>query len=209
MSISHEAPQSRKAAMPRQKSVAARQSVSSVSAGGTVLSATTGRVLAVLRIALGFVFLWAFVDKLFGWSYATPSARSWINGGSPTKGFLSGIQAGPFQSMFHSWAGAGWADWLFMLTLLGVGVAVVAGIGLRIAAVAGSCLMLLMWAAEWPLAHTSSAGTPTMSTNPIVDYHLLYALVLIVLALVNAGAIWGLGNAWARIEFVNRNRWLI
>ena len=39
---------------------------------------------AALRIVLGFTFLWAFVDKLFGLGYATPSERSWINGGSPT-----------------------------------------------------------------------------------------------------------------------------
>ncbi|MGW0231439.1 DoxX family membrane protein [Actinopolymorpha singaporensis] len=161
-----------------------------------------------MRIALGFVFLWAFADKLFGWNYATPSARSWLHGGSPTKGFLGSVQAGPLQSMFHSWAGAGWADWLFMLGLLGVGVAVIAGIGLRLAAVAGSIMMVLMWAAEWPMAHLSSAGTPTMSTNPLVDYHLLYALLLILFAVADAGAVWGLGRAWARIGLVRHSRWL-
>ncbi|MFD2081672.1 DoxX family membrane protein [Actinopolymorpha cephalotaxi] len=171
-------------------------------------SAWTGRILAVLRIGLGFVFLWAFTDKLFGWNYATPPARSWLNGGSPTRGFLGGVQAGPFQSVFHSWAGAGWADWLFMLGLLGVGVAVVAGVGLRLAAVAGSVMMVLMWAAEWPMAHLSSAGTPTMSTNPFVDYHLLYALLLVLFAVANAGAVWGLGGAWAKVGLVDRNRWL-
>ncbi len=38
---------------------------------------------AVLRISMGFVFVWAFLDKTFGLGYGTPSARL-INGGSPT-----------------------------------------------------------------------------------------------------------------------------
>ena len=46
--------------------------------------------LILLRLALGVEFLWAFVDKLFGLGYSTPSARAWLNGGSPTKGFLKG-----------------------------------------------------------------------------------------------------------------------
>ena len=34
------------------------------------------RVFAALRIVLGFVFFWAFLDKLFGLGYATPSERA-------------------------------------------------------------------------------------------------------------------------------------
>ena len=47
----------------------------------------------MFRVLLGFEFLWAFLDKTFGLGYATPSARAWINGGSPTKGFLGSGQA--------------------------------------------------------------------------------------------------------------------
>ena len=36
-------------------------------------------VLGVLRILFGITFLWAFVDKLFGFGKATPSESSWIN----------------------------------------------------------------------------------------------------------------------------------
>jgi len=68
------------------------------------------RWFAVLRIATGLIFVWAFVDKLFGLGYATPAAKSWLSGGSPTKGFLGNVAVGPFQSMFHAWAGAPWAD---------------------------------------------------------------------------------------------------
>ena len=178
-------------------------------APGTVITTTAARFLAVVRVAVGFLFLWAFLDKTFGFGYATPAERAWINGGSPTKGFLSRVAVGPFESTFHAIAGATWADWLFMLGLLGIGIALILGIGLRIAAVSGTVMMLLMWAAEWPLAQFTSAGEPSMSTNPIVDYHIIYALALIALALTYAGNTWGLGRRWARLPFVQRNRWLI
>jgi thiosulfate dehydrogenase [quinone] large subunit len=164
--------------------------------------------VAVVRIATGLVFLWAFLDKLFGFGYATPGERSWLNGGSPTQGFLGNIDHGPFAAMFRGWAGATWADWLFMLALAGVGIAVVLGIGMRIAAVSGTILMLMMWAAEWPLDRFTDAGEPTMSTNPILDYHILYALVLIWLAIVAAGNTWGLGRTWTKLDIVRKNPWL-
>ncbi|MFD9890872.1 hypothetical protein ACFWY9_16115 [Amycolatopsis sp. NPDC059027] len=166
------------------------------------------RALAVLRIATGLLFLWAFLDKTFGWGYATTPANAWINGGSPTKGFLGHVNAGPFTNTLHSWAGAWWADWLFMLGLAGIGVAVTLGIGLRISATAGTIMMLLMWVAEWPPARTTLDGKPSMSTNPIIDYHLVYALVLIALAATLAGNAWGLGRRWADLSFVDHNPWL-
>ena len=166
------------------------------------------RALAVLRIVTGFVFLWAFADKAFGLGYSTVSERAWVNGGSPTRGFLGNVHIGPFESMFRSWAGEPWADWLFMLGLLAVGLALVAGVGLRIAAVSGALMMLMMWAAEWPLAQHTSTGEPSGSTNPIIDYHIVYAIVLIVLAVASAGDTWGFGKRWARLPLVDNNPWL-
>jgi thiosulfate dehydrogenase [quinone] large subunit len=180
-----------------------------VEAPGSMLTRTAARALAVLRISTGFVFLWAFLDKTFGLGYATPSARAWINGGSPTKGFLSNVEVGPFQSFFHSIAGDAWADWAFMLGLAGIGVALILGIGMRLAAGATVAMMALMWAAEWPLAQQTSAGEPSGSSNPVVDYHFVYAVGAIVLALTYAGHTWGLGRRWAALPFVQKHRWLI
>ncbi|OQD57938.1 hypothetical protein BM536_000225 [Streptomyces phaeoluteigriseus] len=174
-----------------------------------VATATQAYVFAGLRLLTGFVFLWAFLDKTFGLGYATGSGKGWIDGGSPTKGFLGGVAVGPMESTFHAWAGAAWADWLFMLGLLGIGLALIAGIGLRLAAVAGTAMMALMWIAAWPPAKHLSDGSASMSTNPFADYHLVYAVVLILLAAVGAGDTWGLGRAWARLPFVSRNRWLM
>jgi thiosulfate dehydrogenase [quinone] large subunit len=170
---------------------------------------TAGRIVAVLRITMGLLFGWAFLDKLIGLGYATGSAGAWVSGGSPTKGFLGGLKHGPFQTMFTGWAGDGWANWLFMLGLLGVSVALLLGVGLRAAAVSGTLMMLLMWVAEWPLDRHTMTGELTRSTNPIIDYHVVYAVVLIALAALYAGNTWGFGRRWARLDLVARNPWLI
>ncbi|MFJ4682924.1 hypothetical protein [Streptomyces sp. NPDC088789] len=176
--------------------------------GATARPAASAYALAGLRLVTGFVFLWAFLDKTFGLGYATPSGKGWLDGGSPTAGFLGGVRVGPMESAFHAWAGAAWADWLFMLGLLGVGLALTAGVALRCAALAGTVMMALMWIAEWPPARHLSDGSASMSTNPFADYHLVYAVVLIALAAASAGDTLGLGRAWSRLPLVRRGTWL-
>ena len=61
------------------------------------------KVLAVARVVIGFTFLWAFLDKLFGLGFATPSSRAWINGGTPAQGFIKSIE-GPFKDVFQIFA---------------------------------------------------------------------------------------------------------
>lgn len=177
--------------------------------GGAIVTSTAAKALAVLRIATGLVFLWAFLDKTFGLHYATPSARAWINGGSPTKGFLSSVEVGPLDSTFHSMAGDSWVNWLFMLGLLGIGIGLIAGVALRIAALTGALMMAMMWLAEFPLAQHTNAGEPSGSSNPLMDSHLIYAIVMVVLAATYAGNTWGLGKLWARLPFVNQHRWAL
>ena len=144
------------------------------------------------RISLSFIFLWAFVDKVFGLGKSTVSAKSWLNGGSPTTGFLKGV-SGPFAGVFNRLSGATWADWLFMVALLAIGLALALGIGMRIAAVAGGLLLVFMWAASLPIA-----------TNPFLDDHLMYAMVLAGLALTHAGDTVGFGQRWSQMDIVKR-----
>jgi len=153
-------------------------------------------LLAGVRLALGWVFLWAFLDKTFGLGFATTSAKSWVNGGSPTKGFLTSAK-GPFSGFYHTIAGSGVADVLFMAALLGVGVALLLGVGMRVAAGAGGLLTVMMWSAVLP-----------PSSNPFMDDHLVYAAVLIILALLGAGTTLGLGRVWAATPLVQRAPWL-
>lgn len=159
--------------------------------------------LAALRLATGFIFLWAFIDKTLGLGFATPTERAWINGGTPSQGFLKGDAVrGPLKDFFAGIASPA-TDVLFMLGMLGIGVAVMLGIGLRVSAVVGSLIMVLMYLAEWPF-------TPlTGSTNPLVDYHLIYGLALIAVAVTHAGDTWGLGKLWQSLPIVRSQAWLV
>ncbi|MFB2585349.1 DoxX family protein [Herbiconiux liukaitaii] len=168
-----------------------------------VTSRAGRRVLAVLRLATGFIFLWAFLDKTFGLGFSTPAERAWVAGGTPSQGFLlSDGVVGPLKGFFAAIASPA-SDVLFQLGMLGIGIAVMAGIGLRVSAVVGSAIMVLMYLAEWPFAANAA------STNPLVDYHIIYALVLIVLAALSAGDTWGAGAAWKRLPLVQRLPWLV
>lgn len=149
--------------------------------------------LAALRLSLGWVFLWAFMDKLLGLGRATPAEGAWVDGGIPTAGFLGNAPTGPFAPAFQSIAGAAWVDWLFMTALLAIGTALMLGIGMRIAAVSGSALLVLMWAAVLPPAN-----------NPFMDDHLVYAMVLVLLALTSSGRTLGLGRRWEALPLVTR-----
>lgn len=149
--------------------------------------------LAVIRLALGWTFLWAFIDKMFGLGYATPAKGAWIDGGSPTAGFLGHATKGLLAEFYQSFAGAAWADWLFMAGLAGIGIALILGVTMRIAATAGAALLVMMWTAALP-----------PDNNPFMDDHLIYALVLVALALAGAGRTLGFGRAWERIPLVHR-----
>jgi thiosulfate dehydrogenase (quinone) large subunit len=153
-------------------------------------------LLAGLRLALGWIFLWAFLDKVFGPGYATPSDRSWLNSASPANGFL-GSAKGPFSGFYHSIAGTGPADVLFMAALLAIGTALILGIGMRLAAAGGALLTVMMWTAVLP-----------PENNPFMDDHLIYTALLVILALLGAGNTLGFGRAWAATSLVRRATWL-
>ncbi len=123
--------------------------------------------VTTLRLLMGFIFLWAFLDKLFGFGIATTSANAWINGGSPTSGFLAHAAQGPLMSFFNSLSGVLLVDWLFMFGLLFVGVTLLVNRFVQWGSIAGILLMILMYLALlWP------------ANNPFVDEHIIYAVLL-------------------------------
>ena len=161
-------------------------------------------MLALTRISLGWVFLWAFLDKTFALGMETGKNAetgavdrfgdaAWIHGGSPTEGFLKFAATGPFKGFYNDIAGAPLTNWLFMMALLGVGVALIFGITMRIAAASGALLLVMMW---------SVVLRP--ENNPFMDDHLIYAMVLVILALTSAGRTFGFGRAWEELPIVQR-----
>jgi thiosulfate dehydrogenase (quinone) large subunit len=171
------------------------------------------RVFGLLRIAMGWTFLWAFLDKLFGLGFSTGrdvetgaivfgGPDAWINGGSPTAGVLGFALKGPFDGFYQTITGftmgpagpeaAAWVDWVYMLSMLAIGVALILGVGTKLAALGG-----IVWMA---IFYTATAIWP--EHNPFLDDHVIEAIVLAGLFLANAGRYYGLGKAWQRLGFV-------
>ena len=143
-------------------------------------------IWAVLRIGMGWIFLWSFLDKLFGLGLATAAEDAWLAGGSPTFGYLKFATAGPFAPLFQSLAGNPIVDWLFMVGLLAIGLSLILGMSVKIGGYAGALLVFLMWLSHLP-----------PENNPFLDDHIIYVIILIGLAAVKAGQWFGLGKWWS------------
>ena len=128
---------------------------------------------ASLRIGLGWILLWPFLDKTFGLGFDTAPDKSWLAGVSPTYGFLKYATKGPFVDFFHNLAGSKIVEILFMLGLLLIGLALILGILIKIAAYSGASMLFLMWLSLLFPEH-----------NPFLDEHIIYAILLIALTKV-------------------------
>jgi len=128
------------------------------------------KLFVTLRVTLSLIFLWAFFDKLFGLGFATTAEKAWINGGSPTYGFLTNATQGPFAEIFQSMAGIALVDWLFMFGLLGIGLSLLLNHYLRFGVSAGIILMALMYLSIFP-----------PENNPLIDDHIIYIVSLLLI----------------------------
>ena len=156
------------------------------SSAGT--ASTTAKLVGVLRIATGWMFLWSFLDSMFGLGFATCRLEdgsidrgcdaAFINGGSPTWGFLNFGTGGSKTSGLVDWMAPSapnainYADVLYMLGMLSVGVALVFGIAIRLGGLGGAAMMALIYIASavWP------------EYNPLVDDHIIIGLVCLIFA---------------------------
>lgn len=164
--------------------------------------------LALARISLGFIFLWAFLDKLLGLGFATcrdattdvvnlGCEKAWSLGASPTSGFLEHATSGPLASFYQGLAGLGWVDWAFMAGLLFAGLGLILGVFVRLSVVSASLLMLLMWSATlWP------------ENNPAIDDHIVYLFILAAVYYGNTHQKWGLRDWWMKQSVVRHTKFL-
>ena len=178
-----------------------------------------GAVLwGLTRISIGWIFLWAFLDKAFALGFSTgrledgtidffAKGQAWLNGGSPTAGVFAYALKGPFKGIYQAIGNVtmtaqgpvadppAWVDRAFMLSMLLIGLGLISGIMTRIAAIGGIAWMAIFYTATamWP------------EHNPVVDDHVVYALVLAGLAVMGAGRYLGLGGYWERLPLVQRH----
>jgi thiosulfate dehydrogenase [quinone] large subunit len=159
---------------------------------------------ALLRISLGFIFLWAFFDKLFGLGFATcrdaktdavsmMCNKAWVEGGAPTEGFLKFGTKGPLADFYQGLAGATWVDWAFMMALLLIGIALIAGIALKLAVLGGSLLLFLMWTAVL-----------LPENNPVIDDHIVYIFALLGIYWSRGNTMWSIRDWWLKQSAVKK-----
>ena len=158
--------------------------------------ATAARwVAAATRLCLSSIFLWAFVDKLFGLGHETAAGQGWLDGGSPTARLPrqrhEGSVPGPLPLLRRRRLGG--LD--VHGGLLGIGIALLLGVAMRPAAAAGTALLVMMWTAVLP-----------PENHVFMDDHLVYALVLVGLALAGAGARWASGPGGSACRWCSATR---
>jgi thiosulfate dehydrogenase [quinone] large subunit len=148
--------------------------------------------IAVLRIGVGIIFLWAGLEKLMapepwsaagflqfatggslGWPFVTEVAEGTIF--NPTQGFWAGL-AGNDTSMSV-------INFLVPFGQLGIGIGLILGLLTRFSAVMGTLMMLFFFFAAWDFEFG------------IVNQHLTYALVTAFLGLIGAGNYYGIDGA--------------
>lgn len=165
----------------------------------------------LLRISLGMLMIWPFFDKLLGLGFKTCSsidpvskikmvtrlcAKAWVNGGSPTGGFLT-TASGPLGKYFNilgnNFQGYMAIDWLFMVGLLAIGLCFLLGVGLRIAGASGALMMVLMYFASF-----------VPETHPFVDDHIVYAFAFLSLGFIPYDQLLGFGKWWCSLPLIEK-----
>ena len=153
--------------------------------------------------------MWAFFDKWLGLGFSTCRDKdpdtgayldtvqymcdsAWIKGGLQTAGYL-GSSTGPFADFFKSLGEQSWTDWPYMLGLLGIGFALMFGVGTRVVSFAGPAMLVMMYLSHsWPAQGSNW-------TNPFIDDHIVQALAIIGIVYVELGyQSIGFGEWWKR-----------
>ena len=131
--------------------------------------------LLALRLSLGWLIFYSGIIKIFDadWTAA---------------GYLAGAKT--FPALFHWFAlpaNIGWVDFVNEWGLTLVGLALISGLFVRYASIAGIVFMVLYYlpilAFPYPNAHSF-----------VVDEHVIYALVLSFFAFTDAGKVYGLDS---------------
>lgn len=142
-------------------------------------------VLALIRIMIGLMLVFAFFDKLIGLDSPTPQGMGMLDGYSPTKDYL--LYNDGWFSWFFNWMGQFYVvtDILVMIGLLGTGICFVLGIGKKPSVLAFSLMTIMFWMSCLPT-----------SDMPILDYHLIYLVAMIAVYYGDGFERWGLEERW-------------
>lgn len=147
------------------------------------------KLIVLLRVVLGWFFFYAGYSKL-------------ASGAFSAAGFLMGAKTFPgLYVWFASSGNIGWVNALNVYGQMAIGIALILGVGVRVASYAGALMMLLYY---FPSLDFPKAG----EHGYLVDDHIIYIAAFLVLAAVRAGRTMGLeatvertvanGKSWYR-----------
>lgn len=141
--------------------------------------------LVLVRLSMGWLFLYAGVTKLMNPAW---SAEGYLRGAKTFPGLFAWFASSdvlPFTNFLNEWG----------LTL--VGAALILGVFVRLASVAGVILMALYYLPilDFPYPNPHSY---------LVDEHVIYAFAFFVLASFRAGRVYGLENWCAGLPLCRR-----
>src|SRR3989339_1178555 len=143
------------------------------------LNKTATWLLTILRVIIGWHFLYEGIAKAFNpnWSAALYLMES--------KWLLSGF----FHWLISNNTTLQIVDFLNIWGLLIIGICLFLGFFSRAASISGAILLLLYYVANPPFVYSS---VPSQSHFYIINYNLIEAIVLIVLASFRGEQLWGL-----------------
>ena len=144
-------------------------------------------LIVYFRVAMAWTFLYAASHQVFDPSWSVV-------------GFLS--QTKTFHDLFAVFTTPTMAPITTFLVEYGhllIGLSLLLGFMVRVSASFGVMLMLIYWMAhmDWPFIENKN--------NFILDYHLVYAGVLVFLIVKRAGHVWGLDGLIERVPFLNQH----
>ncbi|MEJ0096901.1 MAG: DoxX family membrane protein [Bauldia sp.] len=139
---------------------------------------TERALILFFRLVMAWTFLYAASQQVFvpGWSVV---------------GFLDSTKT--FHPLYSQFTGPVIAPILSFLVAYGhllIGLSLLLGLLVRVSAVFGILLMLVYWTAHMDFPYIST------SVNLLIDEHIVYAGVLVLLIVERAGHVWGL-DGWA------------
>ena len=165
------------------------------------------RGVALLRITVGIIFLWAGLEKLMApQAFDASGFLKFATAGSLGWPFIPGEVAegtvfNPTQGLWLSLAGnagvMGIINVLVPFGQVGIGLSLVLGLLTRFGAVMGAMMMAFFFLAAWDFQYG------------IVNQHLTYALICLTVAGLGAGRYYGLDSALADRFPAGFRRWFM
>jgi thiosulfate dehydrogenase [quinone] large subunit len=144
-------------------------------------------LIVFFRLAMAWTFIYAASHQVFdpNWSVA---------------GFLKGTKT--FHDVYAPFTTPAWAPFITFFVGYGhllIGLSLLVGLFVRVSAAFGILLVLLYWTAHMDFPFIENRN------NFLLDFHIVYAGVLLQLIVDRAGHVWGLDGWVERTAFFSRH----